>query len=163
MRRGPLWAAVTADARARACAQTCGHAHARAPTCVGIAARSRDGIYDCMSYVHICMHYTNIYRYICTCVRDEYGRACGCTACTAPVRAIARADDAAAAIVCACAPACVYRHGTDPIYVCIHVLLSCAYASVYVMMPPMHTRVVACVCLRCGAARHARECDALSS
>ncbi len=36
----------TADA-ARACvyAQTCGHTHARMPTCVGIASRSKDGIH----------------------------------------------------------------------------------------------------------------------
>jgi hypothetical protein len=34
-----------ADARARVCAPMCGHAHARVSTCVGIAARSKDGIY----------------------------------------------------------------------------------------------------------------------
>ena len=37
------------------------------------------------------------------CVRDGYGRACGGTASHAHVRAIARADDAAIAITCACA------------------------------------------------------------
>ena len=39
----------TAGARVRVCAQTCGHAHARVCTCVGIAARSKDGL-------HVCMH-----------------------------------------------------------------------------------------------------------
>ena len=34
-------------------------------------------------------------------MRDGYGRACGCTASHAHVRAIARADDAAVAITCA--------------------------------------------------------------
>ncbi len=43
-----------------------------------------------------------MYRYMCTCVRDGYGRACGCTVRDAHVRAIARADDAAVAIACAC-------------------------------------------------------------
>ena len=42
----------TADARARACAQTCGRAHARVPTCVRIAARSRDGLYACV-YMYV--------------------------------------------------------------------------------------------------------------
>jgi hypothetical protein len=58
-----------ADARSRVCAQTCGHAHVRAPTCVGIAARTKDGIYVCMyTYMYIyvsisiCMHYTYICR-----------------------------------------------------------------------------------------------------
>jgi hypothetical protein len=45
-----------ADARARVCAPTCGHAHARVSPGVGIAARSIDGIYDCMSFVHICLY-----------------------------------------------------------------------------------------------------------
>ena len=69
MRRGPLCAAATADARARECAQTCGHAHARVCACVGIAARTKDGIYVCMYtciYIYvsisICMHYTYICR-----------------------------------------------------------------------------------------------------
>ncbi len=44
MRRGPLCVAATADARARVCAQTCEHAHARACTCVGIAACTKVGI-----------------------------------------------------------------------------------------------------------------------
>jgi hypothetical protein len=48
------------------------------------------------------MHYTYLYRYLCTCVRDGYGLACGCTACDAHARAIARADDAAVSITCAC-------------------------------------------------------------
>ena len=39
--------------------------------------------------------------YGCTCVGDGYGRACGCIASHAHVRAIARADDAAVAIECA--------------------------------------------------------------
>jgi hypothetical protein len=90
----------TAEARARVCAQTCGHAHARAPTCVGIAARTKDGIHACIYvYVYMCVYYTYVYRYMCTCVRDGYGRACGCTASHARVRAIARADDAAVAIM----------------------------------------------------------------
>ena len=44
-------------------------AHVRAPTCVGIAARTKDGIYVCMyTYMYIyvsisiCMHYTYICR-----------------------------------------------------------------------------------------------------
>ncbi len=41
---------------------------------------------------------------MCACVRGGYGRACGCTACDAHVRAIARADDAAVAITCARGP-----------------------------------------------------------
>jgi hypothetical protein len=49
-------------ARARVCAPTCGHAHARASTCVGIAALRKDGrMYACM----------NMYRYPCivhTCI-----------------------------------------------------------------------------------------------
>jgi hypothetical protein len=59
----------TTGARARVCAETCGHAHARASTCVGIAARTKDGIYVCMYtciYIYvsisICMHYTYICR-----------------------------------------------------------------------------------------------------
>ena len=47
-----------ADARARVCGQTCGHAHARSSTCVGIAARTKDGIYVCMY----------VYEYICMCI-----------------------------------------------------------------------------------------------
>jgi surface protein len=39
----------TADARARVCAETCGHAHALAFPCADIAARSKDGL-------HVCMH-----------------------------------------------------------------------------------------------------------
>jgi surface protein len=38
----------------RARAQTCGHAHSRMSTCVGIAARSKDGLHVCMDmYVYI--------------------------------------------------------------------------------------------------------------
>jgi hypothetical protein len=44
MRRGPLCAAAP-PMRARVCAQTCGHSHARMSPCVGIAARSKDGMY----------------------------------------------------------------------------------------------------------------------
>ena len=44
------------DARSRVCAQTCRHAHARVPRRVGIAARTKDGIYVCM--------YTCIYIYV---------------------------------------------------------------------------------------------------
>jgi surface protein len=75
-----------ARAVARVCAQTCGHAHARASACAGIAARSKDGLYVCVyMYVYICMYIyiLNMYRYMCT------------------VGAIARADDAAVAIACA--------------------------------------------------------------
>ena len=46
MRRGPLCAAAP-PMRVRVCAQTCGHAPARVSTSVGIAARTKDGIYDC--------------------------------------------------------------------------------------------------------------------
>jgi hypothetical protein len=54
----------TADARARACAQTCAHAHARVSTCVGIAARSKDRLYACMNiHAYIYMHYTYVHRY----------------------------------------------------------------------------------------------------
>jgi hypothetical protein len=46
-----------ADAHARVCAQTCGHAHAWVPTFAGIAARSRDGSSICMDiHPHISMH-----------------------------------------------------------------------------------------------------------
>ncbi len=38
----------TAGAFARVCAQTCEHAHARASTCVGIAARTKVGLYVCL-------------------------------------------------------------------------------------------------------------------
>ncbi len=38
---------------------------------------------------------------MCACVRDGYGRACGCTACDAHVRALACTDDAAVAITSA--------------------------------------------------------------
>jgi hypothetical protein len=89
-------------ALARVCAQTCGHAHARVCTCGVIAARTKDGVYVCMYvYVYVCIIHTHIYRYMCTCVRGGYGRACGCTASRAHMRAIARADDAAVAITCA--------------------------------------------------------------
>jgi hypothetical protein len=44
----------TADARARVCVQTCGHANARGCTCAGIAACSRDGIYA-MVVMYVCM------------------------------------------------------------------------------------------------------------
>jgi hypothetical protein len=57
-------------------------------------------VYMCMYIyvrIYICMHYI----IICTFVRDGYGRACGCIAPDAHVRAIARADDAAVAITCA--------------------------------------------------------------
>ncbi len=47
------------------------------------------------------MFYVCLYRHINTCVKDECGRACGCTASHAHVRAMARADDAAVAITCA--------------------------------------------------------------
>jgi hypothetical protein len=67
VRRGPLCAAAL-PMRARVCAQTCGHAHVRASTCVGIAARSNDGIYVCMyvyvylfMYIYVCMQCTYIY------------------------------------------------------------------------------------------------------
>ncbi len=97
----------TADARAHVCAETCGPSHARVSTCVGITARTKDGMYVCMYVciymdISLCMHYTCIYRYMCTCVRDGYGRACGCAGSHAHVRAIARADDAAVAITRAC-------------------------------------------------------------
>jgi hypothetical protein len=89
----------TADARASVCAQTCGHAHARVCTCVGIAARSKDGIHACVyMYAYICVLYSLC---VCTCARDGYGCACGGTNCNAHVRAIARAEDAAVAITCA--------------------------------------------------------------
>jgi hypothetical protein len=68
------------SARVRVCAQTCGNAHARMPTCVGIAARTKDGIYV-QIYMYIYIIHT--YMYIQTCVRDGYGRACGCTTCNA--------------------------------------------------------------------------------
>ena len=56
MRRGPSCAAGR-PMRARVCAQTCGRAHARVPTCVRIAARSRDGLYACVyTYVYICIY-----------------------------------------------------------------------------------------------------------
>jgi hypothetical protein len=51
-------------ARACVCAQmqTCGNAHARMPTCVARAARTKDGIYVCMcSYVYI---YIYMYLYL---------------------------------------------------------------------------------------------------
>jgi hypothetical protein len=71
-----------ADVLARVCAQTCGHAHARVCPCVGIAARSRGGLYACV-YMHvhicICIYIINMHTYMCTCARDGYGRACGCT------------------------------------------------------------------------------------
>jgi hypothetical protein len=52
----------TADARARVCAQACGHAHARVCTCVGIAARSKDGLYVCMDvHAYISMYASYIY------------------------------------------------------------------------------------------------------
>jgi hypothetical protein len=105
MRRGPLCAAgPPMRARVCVCAQTGGPSHGRASTCVGVAARTKDGIYVCMYmyvFIYICMYYTYMYRYMCTCARDGYGRACGCSASHAHVRAIARADDAAVAITCA--------------------------------------------------------------
>jgi hypothetical protein len=106
MRRGPLCAAGP-PMRACVWAQTCGRAHARASACVGTAAGMKDGIRACMyGYMHLsnwCVHYKYIYIGICVlaCVRDGYRRACGCTACTAHVRAIACAEDAAVAITCA--------------------------------------------------------------
>jgi hypothetical protein len=101
-------------ARVCVCAQTCGHAHARVSPCVGIAARTKDGIDVCMYvYVYKCMHcILYIYIYAYSCVRDGYGRSCGCTACNAHVRAIARADDAAVAITCARGYACRYSQRT---------------------------------------------------
>jgi hypothetical protein len=55
-------------------------------------------------YVYMCiyMYIKYMYRYMCPCVRDGYGHACGCTVPDAHVRAIAHADDAAVAITCAC-------------------------------------------------------------
>ncbi len=46
----------TTDARSHVRAETCGHAHARVSTCVGMAARSRDGLHVCMyMYVYVCI------------------------------------------------------------------------------------------------------------
>ncbi len=78
---------------------------------------------------------------MCTCVRDGYGRACGCTASHAHVRAIARADDAAAAITRARVgmSAGVYSQRTR------HVIYRCkvrhvnGYARVF-----LRTRAIAC-------------------
>jgi hypothetical protein len=106
MRRMPLCAAGP-PMRACVWAQTSGPAHARASACVGTAARTKDGLHVCMyGYMHLsnwCVHYKYIYIGICVlaCVRDGYGCACGCTAYTAHVRAIACAEDAAVAITCA--------------------------------------------------------------
>jgi hypothetical protein len=52
------------------------------------------------------------------------------------------------------------KHTYICIYLCPPLMCTC---NVYVMMPLMHTCVVACVCRRCGSARHVREGDALSS
>ena len=99
VRRGPFCAAAP-PMRARVClcadvwARACAGAHVR----TRIAARTIAGIHVCIYvYVFMCVYYAYLYRYMCTCVRDGYGRACGCTACDAHVRAIARADDAAVA------------------------------------------------------------------
>jgi hypothetical protein len=59
-----------ADARSRVYAQTCGHAHARVPTCIGIAARTKDGLDVCMYvYVYKFMH-CMLYIYMHILVRE---------------------------------------------------------------------------------------------
>jgi hypothetical protein len=61
----------TADARARVCAQTCGHAHARVSTRKGIAASSKDGISVCMpmyGYICVCLCIIHTHIYIGICV-----------------------------------------------------------------------------------------------
>ncbi len=56
----------TADARARVCAQTCGHAHARVSLCASIAARTKAGIYDC---IYVCVFYVYVcIIHICVCI-----------------------------------------------------------------------------------------------
>ncbi len=90
-------------ARARVCADVWARACAGAHVCRYSCAYERRVIcmYVCIciymyTYIYICIIRT--YTGICACVRDGYGRACGCTASNAHVRAIARADDAAVAI-----------------------------------------------------------------
>jgi hypothetical protein len=104
-------ARVCADVWARACAgvQVCRYscAYKRRDTCMCVCT---------------CIY---IFRHMCTCARDGYGRACGCTTSNAHVGAIARADDAAVAITCA-------RVGTSA-GICSqrtrHVQYPCIYAS----------------------------------
>ncbi len=77
------------DRYGRACGCTASHAHVRAiARIIYIYIYMRDiyiYIYTCMYMFYVCM-----YRHINTCARDGYGRACGCTASQAHVRAIAR-------------------------------------------------------------------------
>jgi hypothetical protein len=83
MRRGPLCAAATADARPRVCAQTCGRAHARVSACVGMAARRKDGLHVCM-YMYVCIYmymFLYVYIYIAdarTCCVHARARVCVC-------------------------------------------------------------------------------------
>ncbi len=82
-------------------------------------------------------------RHMCTCVRDGYGRACCCGASLAHVRAIARADDAAVAITCACAgtTAGIYSQRTHVMYY--------IYAYMY------RRKVRVCKCERVSALEYA--------
>jgi hypothetical protein len=103
MRRGPLCTAGT-PTRMRACLRRRVGTRMRRFS-VGIAARTKDGIYVCM-FMYVCIHIyvciIHVCILVCMCLCERWdGRACGCTASHADVRAIARADDAAVAITCA--------------------------------------------------------------
>jgi hypothetical protein len=92
---------------ARVCAQTCGPANGWVPTCVGVAARSRDELYACVyMYVYICtyvyiIYLIYIYRHRVLVREMGMGVHAAALSSNAHVRAIARADDAAVAVTCA--------------------------------------------------------------
>jgi hypothetical protein len=69
-------------ARARVCADVWARACAGVHVCRYSCAYERRDIslyiYIYM-YIHVCMQYKYTFRYIHSCVRDGYGRACGCT------------------------------------------------------------------------------------
>jgi hypothetical protein len=100
------------------------------------------------------------YTYSCTCVRDGYGRACGCTASHAHVRAIARADTEAVAIMCACVgtSAGIYSQLTRHVkYICTYIgaKSGCVHGYACVLL---HTRAYACGRVRAPTMRGYAAC-----
>ena len=83
---------------------------------------------------------------MCSCARDGYGRACGCTVPDAHVRAIARADDAAVAITCARGYVRRYMqptHTSCAIHMYIYIDAKSGYVNGYARVF-LHARAIAC-------------------
>jgi hypothetical protein len=93
---------------------------------------------------------------MCTCVRDGYGRACGCTASHAHVRAIARADDAAVVYICI-HDACMYLYPCASGYTDERIAgAGPPHTRAHVLRPSARARVSACDWARTHPCRHLR-------